>query len=243
MSEPSALLPCPFCGPGQSIVSLWFDDVSKRWRVGCGRCGCSTGTSPRDKTQAPAIAAWNTRAAPAPQGEPVAWMLRSGIHQLDLTWVPSRTARWLSNGGDVRPLYAAPVPQPEGPQAREALEHAQVRFRCIADEAEERGDTAGWAMASVDAERMAKAIAALPSSPAPLEAPQNTAERLPSSDAADGAGEAISPADLAEECAKIAEGHVGAWPTSVTGDERSGYDEACLDIAKAIRDAHGSSRS
>lgn len=52
---------CPFCGEGNSIVSLWFDDVVKRWRVGCGRCGCSTGTSPRDKTEAPAIAAWNTR--------------------------------------------------------------------------------------------------------------------------------------------------------------------------------------
>jgi Lar family restriction alleviation protein len=56
------LLPCPFCGEGNSIVSLWFDDVVKRYRVGCGRCGCSTGTSPRDKKEAPAIAAWNTRA-------------------------------------------------------------------------------------------------------------------------------------------------------------------------------------
>lgn len=57
------LEPCPFCGPGRSHVELWHDDVAHRWRVGCGRCGCSTGTSPRDKTQAPAIAAWNTRAA------------------------------------------------------------------------------------------------------------------------------------------------------------------------------------
>lgn len=55
------LLHCPFCGPGQSQVDTWFDDVSHRWRVGCGRCGCSTGISPRDKTEAPAIAAWNTR--------------------------------------------------------------------------------------------------------------------------------------------------------------------------------------
>ena len=55
------LRPCPFCGPGESHVDLWHDDVSHRWRVGCGRCGCSTGISPRDKTQAPAIAAWNRR--------------------------------------------------------------------------------------------------------------------------------------------------------------------------------------
>lgn len=55
------LLPCPFCGPGQSIVSLWHDDMAQRWRVGCGRCGASSGISPRDKTEAPAIAAWNNR--------------------------------------------------------------------------------------------------------------------------------------------------------------------------------------
>lgn len=58
------LLPCPFCGPGQSQVDLWFDDVAKRYRVGCGRCGCSTGIDPRDKTEAPAIANWNKRATP-----------------------------------------------------------------------------------------------------------------------------------------------------------------------------------
>ena len=68
MSE--KLLPCPFCGPGNSCVDLWHDDVAKRWRVGCGACGCSTGTSPRDKTQAPAIEAWNRR-TPAPGGEAV----------------------------------------------------------------------------------------------------------------------------------------------------------------------------
>lgn len=56
-----ALLHCPFCGPGESHVDLWFDDCSKRWRVGCGRCGCSTGTHPTDRTPAPAVAAWNRR--------------------------------------------------------------------------------------------------------------------------------------------------------------------------------------
>lgn len=58
------LLPCPFCGPGQSVVSAWLDDVSNRWRVGCGRCGCSTGIHTRDESEAPAIAAWNRRASP-----------------------------------------------------------------------------------------------------------------------------------------------------------------------------------
>lgn len=56
------LLPCPFCGPGQSCVDLYFDDTAYRYRVRCGRCGCSTGTSPRNSTPTPAITAWNTRA-------------------------------------------------------------------------------------------------------------------------------------------------------------------------------------
>lgn len=42
--------------------------------------------------------------------------------------------------------------------ARKALEHAQVRFKCVADDANERGDEAGWAMASVDADRMTAAL-------------------------------------------------------------------------------------
>lgn len=58
------LKPCPFCGPGGSVVSIYFDDSSRRYRVGCGACGCATGIHPRDKTPAPAIAAWNNRAPP-----------------------------------------------------------------------------------------------------------------------------------------------------------------------------------
>ncbi len=42
--------------------------------------------------------------------------------------------------------------------ARKALEHAQVRFKCVADDANERGDEAGWAMASVDADIMTAAL-------------------------------------------------------------------------------------
>ena len=61
--ERAELLPCPFCGPGESVVSTYIDDVAQRYRVGCGRCGASTGIHPRDKTEAPAIEAWNRRAA------------------------------------------------------------------------------------------------------------------------------------------------------------------------------------
>ena len=52
---------CPFCGPGQSTPGLFFDDVAARYRVGCGRCGTSTGFAAQDRTPAPAIRAWNTR--------------------------------------------------------------------------------------------------------------------------------------------------------------------------------------
>ena len=65
-SSPSAeLLPCPFCGPGESVVECYYDDSAFRYRVGCGRCGASSGIHPRDKTRAPAIAAWNRRTPPA----------------------------------------------------------------------------------------------------------------------------------------------------------------------------------
>jgi len=45
------------------------------------------------------------------------------------------------------------------------------------------------------------------------------------------------PADIVEDCAKIAEGHVGMWSKTGEHDRNRGYDEACRDIAKAIRDA------
>lgn len=70
------LLPCPFCGPGQSMVDPWYDDVSKRWAVGCGRCGSSSGRSIHaEGSKEAAIKSWNTR-APAQcdvQTEDVRW--------------------------------------------------------------------------------------------------------------------------------------------------------------------------
>ena len=60
------LKPCPHCGPGGSVVSIYFDDSSRRYRVGCGACGCATGIHPRDKTPAPAIETWNRRIGDVP---------------------------------------------------------------------------------------------------------------------------------------------------------------------------------
>jgi hypothetical protein len=75
--------------------------------------------------------------------------------------------------------------------------------------------------------RMLKAfLAALPSSPAPITASHNSGERLPSSDAAEGAGETIF-----EECTEIALEHIGTWGEY----HKPGYDDACNDIAEAIK--------
>lgn len=46
-------------------------------------------------------------------------------------------------------------------------------------------------------------------------------------------------ADLAENCAKIAEGHIVPEDAELRMHRDEGYNEACHDIAKAIRDAHG----
>jgi hypothetical protein len=43
---------------------------------------------------------------------------------------------------------------------RETLEHARVRFECLAEEFDKAGDNVSWAMCSVDAERMSRALAA-----------------------------------------------------------------------------------
>ena len=53
------LLPCPFCGPGMSQVSLYKNEYD-RWQVGCGACGSHTGTC---ATAERATTLWNTRAA------------------------------------------------------------------------------------------------------------------------------------------------------------------------------------
>src|SRR5688572_29640083 len=44
-AEEVGLLPCPHCGPGQSVVELHQDDIGY-WQVGCGRCGAHSGTLP-----------------------------------------------------------------------------------------------------------------------------------------------------------------------------------------------------
>lgn len=70
-NENERLLSCPFCGVGRSQVDAYYDDTCKRWRVGCGRCGASSGISIHaEGSKESAIASWNTRAGdPAQQAQ------------------------------------------------------------------------------------------------------------------------------------------------------------------------------
>ena len=72
------LKPCPFCGPGNSIPGLWFDDASNAYRVNCGRCGSGTGFKPR-WTEADAAEAWNTRALASRPAVAEGWVHREKI--------------------------------------------------------------------------------------------------------------------------------------------------------------------
>lgn len=55
---------------------------------------------------------------------------------------------------------AASAVRPDAPVGvKAALEHALVRFKCLEDHFKEIGDEALWAMSSVDADRMRKALA------------------------------------------------------------------------------------
>jgi ribosomal protein S27AE len=67
-AEDVGLLPCPHCGPGESVVELHQDDIGY-WQVGCGRCGSHSGTLP-DSPHFPdakerIVASWNKRAKAA----------------------------------------------------------------------------------------------------------------------------------------------------------------------------------
>ena len=54
------------------------------------------------------------------------------------------------------------------------------------------------------------------------------------------ASEPVAWEELVEDCAKIAEGHVGMYAgTDASEDTVKAYDEACRDVAEAIRNEHG----
>jgi hypothetical protein len=61
-AEEAGLKPCPFCGPGQSVVTLYITEF-KYWTVGCGRCGSHSGQRPvrDDQGRDKVVTVWNRR--------------------------------------------------------------------------------------------------------------------------------------------------------------------------------------
>jgi hypothetical protein len=113
------------------MVDPWYDDVAKRWAIGCGRCGASSGRSVHaEGSKEAAIKSWNTRAPAQASGEPVAYRYRrkewSGIWRYYSTLIRPEDfetpSEWI-----IEPLYAAP-PQltPDSPvnELLKALEDA-----------------------------------------------------------------------------------------------------------------------
>lgn len=58
------LEPCPFCGPGNSIVECYQDPYGA-WTVGCGACGAHSGKRPKSDPdgRTKVITHWNRRPA------------------------------------------------------------------------------------------------------------------------------------------------------------------------------------
>lgn len=103
------LLACPFCGGGgKSVVQKW----SGREYHGVSCDGdCLTFFDCRAATDAEAIAAWNTRAAPRPIGEAVAW---TSVAEIAVLGGGGAGTMWATqHTRDSVPLYAAP-PAPSG---------------------------------------------------------------------------------------------------------------------------------
>lgn len=73
--------------------------------------------------------------------------------------VPTDSERELIEDAIEGYLTTLRSPAPSGEMGREALEHARARFECLAEEFEKAGDETSWAMCSVDADRMTRALA------------------------------------------------------------------------------------
>ena len=66
MTEPTELLPCPFC---ESQPTVHNDTDGPFWVVACGNLECAAQPETSGKTEADAIAAWNHRATQPTQAQ------------------------------------------------------------------------------------------------------------------------------------------------------------------------------
>ena len=133
MTEPTELLPCPFCGSKATASvnqgeSLWSHDVVDWTRVHCTNDDCNAQTEATCEGYEPsAIEVWNRRTSPTVAGEPVAWLSTDCIGERYLCFTKP------NDSDPVRPLvFGDTTPQP-APATQQA----------------------GWTSADADAARLA----------------------------------------------------------------------------------------
>ena len=127
MTEPTELLPCPFCGSKATASvnkgeSLWSHDVVDWTRVHCANDDCNVQTEATCEGYEPsAIEVWNRRTPQAVSGKPVAW------------WIPKAEQFCLADKSGDRPfakawepLYATPQPTQAAPTAAEGPSDSEI---------------------------------------------------------------------------------------------------------------------
>lgn len=85
------LMPCPFCGPGASIVTCYSDDYGY-WAVACGACGTRSGKRPSSDPKAAekVMALWNTRHTEPIETRRLNWLIQTGCWLIEVPVVPPR---------------------------------------------------------------------------------------------------------------------------------------------------------
>ena len=103
MTEPTDLLPCPFCG---GAASLHNDTDSPCWFVGCSNSACPIEPCHYADTEAEAIATWNRR-TPTPVGV--------GPYIDDSIVLDAMRYRWLRHGDNDEKVLKTYTSRPSKP--------------------------------------------------------------------------------------------------------------------------------
>lgn len=134
--DENGLLPCPFCG-AKAFATYKTDDYDgvRKYSVHC-HAQCGGKIHGRHYSEADAIAAWNARAAPAPQpaasAEPAAWVAADTLNSPHPRCVSSLA--YMSQidqdrGREYVPLYAAPVAAQKADDALDAERYRWLRVQ------------------------------------------------------------------------------------------------------------------